>query len=117
MEFARLGAEAIEAVPLDPAPLDPAPLDPAIPESELHSESSSKSESALKPESWAWHLLGLIVPFSVIFGNMTGGIWVISTAVLTLIIYPLLDATFGQSKVVRPVRENGRPLEIILHSM
>jgi alkane 1-monooxygenase len=80
------------------------------------SAAASQPASELKPESWAWHLLGLIVPFSVIFGNLSGGIWVISTAVLTLIVYPLLDAAFGQSKVVRPVRENGRPFEVILHT-
>jgi alkane 1-monooxygenase len=104
MEGASVDVDAAEAA-------HSAALDGASPSS----ASMTMTKPELKPEFWAWHLLGLIVPFSVIFGNLIGGIGVISTAVLTLIVYPLLDAAFGQSKVRRPVRENGRPFEVILH--
>ena len=50
------------------------------------------SETVLeKPESWMWHLIGFILPASVIAGNILGEWWVLGGTVLALVIYPILD--------------------------
>ena len=50
------------------------------------------SETVLeKPESWMWHLIGFILPASVIAGNILGEWWVLGGTILALGIYPILD--------------------------
>lgn len=68
------------------------------------------------PESWAWHLLGLINPAVVICGNMLGGPWVAAGVVYMLGLGPLLDLLLGKAAIPRPARENGRPFEALLYA-
>ena len=70
---------------------------------------------SLRPEACAWHLLGLLIPISAILGNIAGDVWVVSTTVLALGIYPLLDVVSGEAKPARPPRDSGTPFEAILH--
>lgn len=71
--------------------------------------------STMKPESWAWHLLGFIIPLSVIAGNLLGGVWTLSCTVIALVIFPVLDLLSGEAKPARPPRESGFPFEAMLH--
>ena len=71
-------------------------------------------EPELKPETWAFHLFGFIVPLSVLWGNYTGGYWVFGGTVLALGIYPILDQAFGEAKPARPPPKSGRPYELML---
>ena len=74
------------------------------------------SESAeLKPESWLWHLLGLVNPAIVIAGNLVGGLWVASGVLYMLGLGPFLDVLFGRAAKAKPPRESGRPFEVLLY--
>jgi alkane 1-monooxygenase len=74
------------------------------------------SESAeLKPESWLWHLLGLVNPAIVIAGNLVGGYWVASGVLYMLGLGPFLDVLFGRAEKAKPPRESGRPFEVLLY--
>ena len=66
------------------------------------------SETVLeKPESWMWHLIGFIIPTSVIAGNLLGEWWVLSGTIIALGIYPNLDWLLGEDHHNREVRTNG----------
>ena len=67
-----------------------------------------------QPESWAWHLLGLINPLLVITGNLLGGPWVATGVVYMLGLGPVLDLVLGKAARPRPPRESGRPFELLL---
>ncbi len=73
----------------------------------------------LKPESWLWHLLGLINPLIVISSNLVGGYWVATGVIYMLVLGPLFDFLLGCAKRARPARESGRPFELLLfvHAM
>ena len=74
------------------------------------------SENTLeKPESWAWHLLGFLLPTMVIVGNILGEWWVLSGTILALGIYPILDWMLGEDHHQREVRTNGTPFEVMLY--
>ena len=78
-------------------------------------ETSTQVDSSLKPESWAWHLLGFVTPAVVISGNLWGSAWTAAGAVLTLVVYPLLDGLSGENRPARPAPEKGTALEVMLH--
>ena len=44
-----------------------------------------------RPESWAWHLLGFILPIAIVYANIVGGSIVVIGFVLALGIYPIID--------------------------
>ena len=74
------------------------------------------SETVLeKPESWMWHLIGFIIPASVIAGNILGEWWVLGGTILALGIYPILDWLLGEDHHNREVRTNGTPFEVMLY--
>lgn len=81
--------------------------------------SKNLPHSCEKPETWAWHLLGLINPLVVITGNVVGGIWSLAGAFFVLGLGPLFDVLFGQESHPRPPRQSGRPFECLLfaHAM
>ena len=68
----------------------------------------------LRPEAWAWHLLGLVNPLLVLVGNLQGGLWTGMALVLTFGMGPLLDVLLGRARQPRPPRSTGRPLEMLL---
>ena len=68
-----------------------------------------------QPESWAWHLLGLLNPCVVIAANMIGGYWVTSGVIYMLILGPMMDFILGRDKTPKPPHENGRPFEALLY--
>jgi len=69
----------------------------------------------LKPETWAWHLLGLVNPLIVIAGNLAGGPWVAAGLIFMLGLGPVLDLLLGKAIVPRPPRQSGRPFEVLLY--
>lgn len=73
----------------------------------------------LKPEAWAWHLFGFVLPLTVVAGNLAGQLWTIAATVLVFVVYPVLDVVSGEARPARPPRENGRPFELFLlvHSL
>ncbi|MBT3211529.1 MAG: hypothetical protein HN345_05910, partial [Planctomycetaceae bacterium] len=73
-------------------------------------------ETALRPEAWGWHLLGLINPLVVIAGNLLGGPFVAAGVIYMLGIGPFLDFFLGTSIRHRPARESGRPFEVMLYA-
>jgi len=73
-------------------------------------------ETALRPEAWGWHLLGLINPLVVIAGNLLGGPFVAAGVIYMLGIGPFLDVFLGTSIRHRPARESGRPFEVMLYA-
>ena len=56
-------------------------------------------ETALRPEAWGWHLLGLINPLVVIAGNLLGGPFVAAGVIYMLGIGPFLDVFLGMGVV------------------
>ena len=62
----------------------------------------SENES-LKPESWLWHLLGLINPIIVMASNIVGGYWVASGVIYMLGLGPILDMLFGRAANRNPL--------------
>ena len=76
------------------------------------------SESELRPEPWAFHLLGLISPLLAISGNILGVIedqvFVAMGVVFVWGVAPILDIVMGDSKVARPPRDSGTPFEVLL---
>ncbi|MEC7500143.1 MAG: alkane 1-monooxygenase [Planctomycetota bacterium] len=68
-----------------------------------------------QPETWGWHLLGLINPCVVIAANMIGGYWVTSGVIYMLILGPIMDFILGREKTPKPPHENGRPFEALLY--
>ena len=60
-------------------------------------------EERLKPESWRWHLLGLVNPLLVITTNMVGGYWVASGLLYMLGAGPLMDLGLGRAKKPSPL--------------
>ena len=42
-------------------------------------------------ESWAWHLLGFILPVVVVYGNLVGGYYVVAGVILALGVFPIID--------------------------
>ena len=74
----------------------------------------SENES-LKPESWLWHLLGLINPIIVMASNIVGGYWVASGVIYMLGLGPILDMLFGRAEKPKPARASGRPFEALLY--
>jgi len=75
----------------------------------------SESAALEKPESWLWHLLGLINPVIVIASNIVGGYWVVSGIIYMLGLGPLLDVLFGSASKPKPPRQSGRPFEALLY--
>ena len=77
------------------------------------------NDNQLKPESWAWHLCGFLLPLAVLAGNLAGQWWTLSGTILAFVVYPLLDIVTGEAKPARPARPSGRPFELflILHSL
>ena len=69
----------------------------------------------LKPESWLWHLLGLINPIIVMASNIVGGFWVASGVIYMLGLGPILDVLFGRAAKPKPPRASGRPFEALLY--
>ena len=76
------------------------------------------SEVELKPEPWAFHLLGLITPLLAISGNILGvledQVFVAMGVVFVWGVGPILDIVMGESTVARPPRESGTPFEVLL---
>ena len=66
------------------------------------------------PEAWTWHLLGLISPILVITGNILGGAYTMMGVIFIWGVGPLLDLLMGESKVIRPPRDSGRPFIALL---
>ncbi|MCH2642417.1 MAG: hypothetical protein MKZ55_08120, partial [Candidatus Thalassarchaeum sp.] len=58
----------------------------------------------LKPESWIWHLLGLINPMIVMASNIVGGYWGASGGIYMLGLGPILDMLFGRAEKPKPAR-------------
>jgi len=75
----------------------------------------SEAATLEKPESWLWHLLGLINPAIVMASNIVGGYWVASGFIYMLGLGPLLDVFFGRASKPKPPRESGRPFEALLY--
>ena len=75
----------------------------------------SETATLEKPESWLWHLLGLINPAIVMASNIVGGYWVASGFIYMLGLGPLLDVFFGRASKPKPPRESGRPFEALLY--
>ena len=71
---------------------------------------------SLRPEAWAWHLLGLINPLVVIGGNLAGGPWTAAGLLFMLGLGPLLDLLLGKAARPHPPRESGRPFERLLYA-
>ena len=59
----------------------------------------------LKPESWLWHLLGLINPMIVMASNIVGGYWVASGVIYMLGLGPILD---GKAETCSGIRSSLR---------
>jgi len=75
------------------------------------------SQSELNPESWTYHLLGLVSPILVISGNLLAVNEPIYAAIGVIFIWfvsPILDIVMGESKVPRPPRESGTPFIVLL---
>ncbi len=70
----------------------------------------------LKPESWRWHLLGLVNPLLVITTNMIGGSWVASGLLYMLGVGPLMDLILGRAKKLKPPPATGQPFETLLYA-
>ena len=68
----------------------------------------------VRPESWMVYLFSLINPVVVITGNSMGGVWTVMGFVFTLIIGPIIDVLLGATRTIRPPRESGTPLVVIL---
>ena len=66
----------------------------------------SAAEVATRPESWAWHLLGFILPAVVIYGNLVGGYFVVAGFILALGIYPIVDCFSKRAAPDRSVEQN-----------
>ena len=62
----------------------------------------SEDATLEKPESWLWHLLGLINPAIVMASNIVGGFWVASGVIYMLGLGPLLDVLFGRASKPKP---------------
>ena len=75
--------------------------------------------SSNRPEAWSWHLLGLIAPGVILYGNLTGGIWTLAGVILLLVVYPILDLASGVARPACPPRTRAGPLDAIpyLHVM
>ena len=72
------------------------------------------SDTALSPEPWSVHLLGLISPMLAISGNVLGGVYTLSGVLFIWVLSPILDVVFGESESPRPPRESGTPFERLL---
>ena len=72
------------------------------------------SDTALSPEPWSVHLLGLISPMLAISGNVLGGVYTLSGVLFIWVLSPILDVLFGESESPRPPRESGTPFERLL---
>ena len=72
------------------------------------------SDTALAPEPWSVHLLGLISPMLAITGNVLGGAYTLSGVLFIWVLSPILDVLFGESESPRPPRESGTPFERLL---
>jgi len=76
------------------------------------------SEVELRPEPWAFHLLGLITPLLAISGSILGvlqdQVFVAMGVVFVWGVGPILDIVMGESEVARPPRESGTPFEVLL---
>lgn len=78
-------------------------------------ERDRTADTHLRPEPWAWHLLGLLTPLVVIAGSLAGGPWTVSGLVYGFVLGPVLDVALGRTKPPRPPRESGRPFEALLY--
>ncbi len=76
---------------------------------------SRQGNETLKPESWAWHLMGLINPILVILCNLKGDWWVFGGIVFVLGVGPFLDLALGKARTPKPPRASGLPFEILLY--
>ena len=76
---------------------------------------SRQGNETLKPESWAWHLMGLINPILVILCNLKGDWWVFGGLVFVLGVGPFLDLALGKARTPRPPTASGLPFEILLY--
>ena len=76
---------------------------------------SSQVNEKLKPESWAWHLLGLTNPVLVILCNLNGDWWVFGGLVFVLGAGPFLDLALGKARTPKPPPASGLPFEILLY--
>ena len=57
-------------------------------------------------ESWAWHLLGFILPVVVVYGNLVGGYYVVAGVILALGVFPIIDILSKQSAPERGAEPN-----------
>ena len=74
-------------------------------------EDSAKASS----ESIFWHGFGLILPLSVIYGNIFSGIWTLAGIVLALGLYPLIDLLSPQTIPIRSANESPQKWLILLN--
>ncbi|MAU85267.1 MAG: hypothetical protein CMA21_01500 [Euryarchaeota archaeon] len=72
------------------------------------------SDTALAPEPWSVHLLGLISPMLAITGNVLGGAYTLSGVLFIWVLSPILDVLFGEAESPRPPRDSGTPFERLL---
>ena len=66
-------------------------------------------------ESIFWHGFGLILPLSVIYGNIFSGIWTLAGIVLALGLYPLIDLLSPHTTPVRSGGESPQKWLILLN--
>ena len=59
-----------------------------------------------RPESWAWHLLGFILPIAIVYANIVGGSIVVIGFVLALGIYPIIDVLSKEGAPDRSPAQN-----------
>ena len=59
-----------------------------------------------RAETWAWHLLGFVLPVVTFAGILVGSYWVLSGIILGLVIYPVLEIF---TKDAAPDRSEVRP--------
>lgn len=66
-------------------------------------------------ERWVPHLWGLATPIITVGSLYYGGLWMASTAVLLLGVYPFLEVILGRSSSTNPLQE-GRAHNLIAHT-
>ena len=65
-------------------------------------------------QRWLPHFWGLTTPLITLFSLYVGGLWVASTSVLLLGIYPLLEIILGRSSTTDPLQD-GRAHSLLAH--
>ena len=65
-------------------------------------------------QRWLPHLWGLATPLITLFSLYVGGLWMATTTILLLGIYPFLEILLGRSSSTQPLQE-GRAHSFIAH--